>query len=370
MPAGGDGRGAAWQDGDERNGGEATRAFARSVPHSGQPGVSTGDTRPFHGDRAAATTTEDAPAHGAPDGPDRPDHPDQSDHPDSPHAESGGGTGAGGAATAGTGGDRTRVLRRPAPAPATEPGPPEEPSRPGRAGRAGTSGESDGPDEPGGRDAPDGPPAPAPRRRRRVRIRWIVALVLLLAVGTPPATWAWVWYTARMDDRPASDAILVLGASQYNGRPSPVFEARLSHAEELYREGVAPVVITVGGNQPSDHHTEGEAGRTWLVEQGVPAGDVVAVEEGNDTLQSIAAVSAVADANGWSSMVIVSDPWHSLRSRLMAEDRGLEAATSPARSGPAVIERETQLWYITRETAALWYYWLFGDSSDIEVDAV
>ncbi|WP_386674482.1 YdcF family protein [Streptomonospora salina] len=193
--------------------------------------------------------------------------------------------------------------------------------------------------------------------------------MLLLVLAAPPATWVWVWYTARADERPASDAILVLGASQYNGRPSPIFEERLAHAEELYREGVAPAVITVGGNQPGDNFTEGGAGRDWLVEQGVPAADVVAVEEGGDTLQSVAAVADVFGRRDWSSVVLVTDPWHSLRSREMAEDHGMEAATSPTRSGPAVIERETQVWYITRETASLWHYWLFGDSSDIEVDA-
>ncbi|MFD0773812.1 YdcF family protein [Streptomonospora algeriensis] len=178
-----------------------------------------------------------------------------------------------------------------------------------------------------------------------------------------------MWYTARADERPASDAILVLGASQYNGRPSPIFEARLAHAEELYRQGVAPALVTVGGNQPGDNFTEGGSGRDWLVEQGVPEGDVVAVKEGRDTLQSVEAVAEVFREQGWSRVVIVTDPWHSLRSREMAQDHGMEAATSPVRSGPAVIERETQLWYITRETASLWYYWIFGNSSDIEVDA-
>ncbi|WP_084723155.1 YdcF family protein [Streptomonospora alba] len=271
----------------------------------------------------------------------------------------GGGDPGAGADPVGAGGEeRTRVLRRTGPSPGTVPGSQREPDPAGPEPRA--------PYRRGG--GPGGSP-PRPPRRRRFRLRWFVALVLLLVLAAPPATWAWVWYTARADERPASDAILVLGASQYNGRPSPIFEARLAHAEELYREGVAPVLVTVGGNQPGDNYTEGGSGRDWLVEQGVPADDVVAVEEGGDTLQSITAVAGVFEERDWSSVVIVSDPWHSLRSRQMAEDHGMEAATSPSRSGPAVIERETQMWYITRETASLWYYWLFGDSTDIEVDA-
>ncbi|MDA8372222.1 MAG: YdcF family protein [Nocardiopsaceae bacterium] len=212
-------------------------------------------------------------------------------------------------------------------------------------------------------------PAPRERRRRRIRPGRIIALVLLIAIAIPPGTWGWVWWTARQDGRPPSDAIIVLGASQYNGTPSPIFEARLRHAAELYSDGVAPTVVTVGGNQPGDNFTEGVAGRDWLVDEGVPAESIVAIGEGSDTLQSIEAISGVFQENGWSTAVIVTDPWHSLRSRIMADDFGIDAATSPSRSGPAVIEREIQLRYITRETASLWYYWIFGDSSDIEVDA-
>lgn len=194
-------------------------------------------------------------------------------------------------------------------------------------------------------------------------------MVLLLLVALPPATWGWVWYTARQDDRDVSDAIVVLGASQYNGVPSPVFEARLRQAQVLYQEGVAPMIVTVGGKQPDDAYTEAAAGRNWLIEVGIPADHVIAVEEGRDTLQSFQAVSEVFEANHWETAILVSDPWHSLRSKVMAADHGIEAGTSPARSGPAVIERRTQLWYITRETASLWYYWIFNDSSDIRVNA-
>jgi len=215
---------------------------------------------------------------------------------------------------------------------------------------------------------------PARGGSRRIRPGRLVlralALLVLVAVLLPVATWGWVWYTARQDQRPPSDAIVVLGASQYNGRPSPVFEARLSHAAELYAEGVAPVVVTVGGSQPGDNYTEGDSGARWLVEQGLPEDSVVPIGEGSDTLESLELVARVFEEQGWRSAVIVSDPWHSLRSREIAEDFGIEAATSPARSGPAVRERETQLWYITRETASLWHYWVFGESATVRVDAL
>ncbi|WP_431871960.1 YdcF family protein [Nocardiopsis eucommiae] len=228
--------------------------------------------------------------------------------------------------------------------------------------------------ERGGRRNPPPPRGPRThtprrRRRRRFRVRWLVALILVTALAIPPGTWGWVWYTARQDDRATSDAIVVLGASQYNGVPSPVFEARLRQAQVLYLDGVAPHIVTVGGKQPDDAFTEAAAGRNWLIEVGIPADHVVAVEEGSDTLQSFQAMEGVFEANGWETAILVSDPWHSLRSKVMAADHGIEAGTSPARSGPAVIERRTQLWYITRETASLWYYWIFNDSSDIRVNA-
>ncbi|OOC53035.1 MULTISPECIES: YdcF family protein [Nocardiopsis] len=209
-----------------------------------------------------------------------------------------------------------------------------------------------------------------PRRgRRRFRLRWLVTLLLLIALALPFGTWGWVWYTARQDDRVPSDAIVVLGASQYNGVPSPVYEARLRHAQVLYLEGVAPVIVTVGGKLPDDNFTEAASGRNWLIEVGVPGDQIIAVEEGRDTLQSIDAVSEVFEEHSWDTAILVSDPWHSLRSAQMAADYGIDAGTSPSRSGPAVIERSTQLWYISRETAALWYYWIFKDSSDLQVNA-
>ncbi|WP_444962994.1 YdcF family protein [Nocardiopsis sp. M1B1] len=251
---------------------------------------------------------------------------------------------------------RTRVSPPPAPALPEEGFPEEEfPRAP----------------EPAPRRRPEPPSFSRPRRRvrRRFRLRWLVSLLLVTALAVPVGTWAWVWYVARQDERTPSDAIVVLGASQYNGVPSPVFEARLRQAQVLYLEGVAPVIVTVGGKLPGDNFTEAASGRNWLIEVGVPGAQIIAVEEGSDTLQSIDAVAEVFEANSWDTAILVSDPWHSLRSERMAADHGIEAGTSPSRSGPAVIERRTQLWYITRETAALWYYWIFNDSSDIQVDA-
>jgi uncharacterized SAM-binding protein YcdF (DUF218 family) len=177
----------------------------------------------------------------------------------------------------------------------------------------------------------------------------VVLACLLVLVGTA----ATVWWVARQDDRPTSDAIVVLGASQFDGRPSSVFEARLEHAKALFEDGVAPRVVTVGGGRPGDRTTEAESGARYLEQRGV---DAVAVPEGRDTLESLEAVEGLFVERGWGSAVLVTDPWHVLRSQTMARDLGLTVESSPTRAGPSVRTRGTQFRYIVRETAAYLYY--------------
>lgn len=191
-----------------------------------------------------------------------------------------------------------------------------------------------------------------------------VGAVALAATLVTAGAAVHIWRVARTDDRRPSDAIVVLGASQFDGRPSSILEARLRHALELYTEGVAPTVITVGGNQPGDRFTEGGTGARWMIDHGVPEGDVIAVEEGDDTLNSIRAVVGVFIDQGWHTAVIVTDPWHAMRSLRMAHDEGIDAVSSPTRSGPAVLTREGELRYVARETAAYLFYRAFHSGSD------
>lgn len=192
------------------------------------------------------------------------------------------------------------------------------------------------------------------------------ALIVALALGVGTA-WR-VWAVARIDDRQTADAIVVLGAAQYDGTPSTVFASRLDHAGELYREKVAPLVVTVGGKQLGDAYTEAASGRTYLSEHGVPASSIVAVEEGSDTLGSLEAVAAMLRGRSLRSVVLVSDPTHSLRARTMADDAGLTAWTSPTRQGPAVEGRESQLHGIARETGALLWYQLTNSPADFSAN--
>jgi uncharacterized SAM-binding protein YcdF (DUF218 family) len=215
-------------------------------------------------------------------------------------------------------------------------------------------------------DSPGEPATPRVSVRRRRRGWWVWTLrIVLCSIAivalTPLALGARVWYQARQDERPSSDAIFVLGAAQYNGVPSPTLKARLQHALDLYRDKVAPAIVTVGSKQPGDRFTEAAAGRNWLVDKGgVPAAKVVSIPEGSDTLESMEAIGRVYKKLGWRSAIIVTDPWHSLRSETMAADNGIKAATSPTHSGPSVQTRDTQFHYIVRETGGLLWYRTLG----------
>ena len=197
-----------------------------------------------------------------------------------------------------------------------------------------------------------------------------VAVVLTLAIAVLVFTMGRVWWVARQDDRRPSDVIVVLGAAQFDGRPSSIFTARLVHARDLYKDAIAPRIVTVGGNRAGDRFTEASAGERWLKAHGVPASKIVIVPTGTDTLTSVRAVSKKMKERHWSTATIVTDPWHSLRTRSMAHDSGIDAVTSPTRQGPAVRTRQTEIRYIFRESLGYLYYKAFHRSSDAGPNAV
>jgi uncharacterized SAM-binding protein YcdF (DUF218 family) len=197
--------------------------------------------------------------------------------------------------------------------------------------------------------------------------RWarrIVLAIVGLVVITVLYVAVHIWWVAREDQHPRSDAIVVLGASQFNGVPSTVFAARLDHALTLYREHVASHIVTVGGKETGDVFTEAAAGRTYLVAHGVPRSAITAVQTGRDTLRSLRAVAAEFKVKHWQTAVLVTDPWHCLRSRTMARDLGMTAFTSPERTGPAVASRGVEFRYIGRETEAYIYYKIFHNDNE------
>lgn len=187
----------------------------------------------------------------------------------------------------------------------------------------------------------------------------LIGLVACLLLGGSALT---VWRAAHHDgaaDIGHADAIVVLGAAQYDGTPSPLFQGRLDHAALLWSKGWADLVITVGSKQPGDRHTEAEAGRDYLIEQGVPAEQVVAVEIGHTTLQSLQAVAHELADRGLHTVLLVSDPWHNARIEAMAADLGLDGHASATWTSADATEESRARGYL-RETLAYLYYRLVG----------
>lgn len=167
--------------------------------------------------------------------------------------------------------------------------------------------------------------------RRRWGLRIAAVAVLVLLAGT--AAWFhWVYaqieHYASRDQAAPADAICVFGAAEYDGRPSPVFRARLDHALELYRLGIAPVIITLGG-AGGDEYSEGSVGERYLVSRGVPEQDIIAETNSTDTEESARRVAVIARANGFQRLVIVSDGTHLFRIHAICAADGLNVLTSP-----------------------------------------
>jgi vancomycin permeability regulator SanA len=192
----------------------------------------------------------------------------------------------------------------------------------------------------------------------------IVAGVVVVAVvvGAVALSGITVWREAHHDDASdldRADAIVVLGAAQYDGVPSPVFAGRLDHAALLFEQGRAGVVLVLGSNQPGDRTTEAEAGRDYLVGAGVPSSAVVAVPIGHTTFTSLQAAARTMREGGMTSAFLVSDPWHNARIQRMAADLGIEGHASATWTSAARTE-ETRMTGYARETFAYLYYLVTG----------
>ena len=187
------------------------------------------------------------------------------------------------------------------------------------------------------------------------------ALVVVLALIAYPLWLGFrVWDQSHSDEVYYSDAIVVLGAAQYNGRPSPVFKARLDHALFLFNEGVADTVIVTGGKRKGDRFTEAEAGEMYLEGSAIPSASILAESEGRTTYQSLQAVSAIAAEHGIEKALFVSDPLHSERIKRMATDLGFDKAyTSPASYVELNRSRGTKLKELVHEVLSLLAYQLF-----------
>jgi uncharacterized SAM-binding protein YcdF (DUF218 family) len=173
---------------------------------------------------------------------------------------------------------------------------------------------------------------------------WVTGVIVFyLAV-----TFVQVWWASSRADEPASSAIIVLGAAQYNGKPSPVLRARLDHAAVLYGQKVAPTVIVTGSKQDGDRVGEGFAGYDYLKAEGIPESSLKIESTGTDTYEELSAAGHILDQAGLSrEVVLVSSPYHAHRAKAIAEEVGLEAHFSGAAAD------EPTLKSLVRETAAV-----------------
>lgn len=164
----------------------------------------------------------------------------------------------------------------------------------------------------------------------RVRRRIVVACAILLVLGLVYflVSLLQVWSTGRVRDDGPVDAIVVMGAAQYDGRPSRQLAARLDHVVEIWPNVVAQLVVVTGGNIPGDRFTEAEASAEYLVERGIPADAILQENAGSNSQDSLTSVAAMLESQGLDSVLIVTDPYHALRSRLIAEELGLDTEVS------------------------------------------
>jgi len=189
------------------------------------------------------------------------------------------------------------------------------------------------------------------------------AVLVGLTVSAAFAAWAVVAVAVAVagaeDQAGPVDAIVVLGAAQYNGRPSPVFRARLDHAVTLYRAGHAPVVLVTGGIGRRDTLSEAAVGARYLVGRGLPRATVVALPAGADTYASLAEVGGWFRGRGSRRVLLVSDAFHLLRLRVLAARLALEPYTSPAPASPITANRRRHIAYVAAEGIKVPLTWLF-----------
>ena len=178
------------------------------------------------------------------------------------------------------------------------------------------------------------------------RVMWTLLVVGAAVVAYVGVNFIQVRLNLDVDDRGPGDAIVVLGAAQYDGRPSPVLARRLDHALDLWNEGAAPLIVTTGSKQQGDRFTEGFTGFEYLLEAGVPESALLLVTDGASTWEQMAATARVLRDRGLSSVVVVSDPYHSLRIVQISDEVGLTAYISPT-------DGEASFRQMARETAAV-----------------
>jgi uncharacterized SAM-binding protein YcdF (DUF218 family) len=182
-------------------------------------------------------------------------------------------------------------------------------------------------------------------QRRGGAGRRLAGSIVLLALAGGVAWTGWVYgqirYYAERDEARPADAIAVFGAAEYDGTPSPVLRARLDHALDLYDRKLAPLVITLGGGDEGDRHSEGGVGHDYLLAHGVPETAIIAETQSDDTAESAARLAVIARTNHLDRVIVVSDGTHLFRIHVLCEHNGLTVYTSPRPVGRSVSWQDT-----------------------------
>jgi len=189
---------------------------------------------------------------------------------------------------------------------------------------------------------------------------WIVFAVFLAAVLYGLSLYRQIRILAVVDEAHAADAIVILGAAQYNGHPSPVLKARLDHAVELYRHGYAHTIITTGSYGLDPNFSEAHVGTEYLIQQGVRPSSIITEQGSVTTRDSIRASVALMESKGWSNALVVSDGFHMYRLKTMFADAGIVAYTSPAPESPIESAPTQRYWHSLREVLLVTAYRLFN----------
>ena len=165
------------------------------------------------------------------------------------------------------------------------------------------------------------------------RKRWLLWLALAALLIYAGVTYARIVRQSWVDEARPADAIIIFGAAQYSGRPSPVFKARLDHGYDLFQRQLAPVLITTGGQGGDPKFSEGGVGHDYLLARGIPDHQLIAETQSDDTGESVVRVAAIMQRNGMRTCIAVSDPYHLYRIRRMLEREGVTVYTSPRPQG-------------------------------------
>jgi uncharacterized SAM-binding protein YcdF (DUF218 family) len=200
-------------------------------------------------------------------------------------------------------------------------------------------------------------------------VKRVLGLVFLAAAIIYTVSLVLVLVVSQQDQRVPADAIVVLGAAQYNGRPSPVLRARLDHALELYREGLAPRIVVTGGVGRGDTTSEASVARHYLLARKVPPRAVVAQPQGRSTQASMTAVARWLASARLKRVILVSDPFHMLRLRLEARRTDLVAYTSPTESSPISDNPVLELRYLAAEALKIPVAWVSATLSPLTSDS-